>query len=127
MASTRKERPPVNASSTKLLAPARIVALSLVALAAAGLLSLRFAPDSHPVRVPSGAHAGELTLKPCTYPTADGGRPADCGTLAVRENRHDPRSRLIALRVTRIRAQAAHPGAPIFRLQGGPGITNMDF
>src|SRR4051794_19230177 len=127
MASTRKERPPVNAPSTKLLAPARIVALSLVALAAAGLLYLRFAPGSHPVRVPSGAHAGQLTLKPCTYPTADGGYAADCGTLVVPENRHDPRSRLIALPVTRIHARAPHPGTPVFRLQGGPGLTNMQF
>ena len=45
----------------------------------------------------------------------------------MRENRHDPDSRLIALPITRVRAHAAHPGAPIFRLQGGPGITNMDF
>ena len=43
------------------------------------------------------------------------------------ENRHDPNSRLIALPVTRIRARSAHPGVPIFRLQGGPGITNMEF
>ena len=26
-----------------------------------------------------------------------------------------------------IRAHSAHPGVPIFRLQGGPGITNMVF
>src|SRR5262249_54959449 len=43
------------------------------------------------------------------------------------ENRHDPHSRLIALPVKRIRSPAAHPGEPIFRLQGGPGITNMSF
>src|SRR4051794_34604201 len=127
MASTRKERPAMNAPSTKLLAPARIVALSLVALAAAGLLYLRFAPDSHPVRVPSGARAGQLTLKPCTYTTERGSYAADCGTLVVRENRHDPRSRLIALPVTRIKARSTHPGTPVFRLQGGPGLSNMQF
>ena len=43
------------------------------------------------------------------------------------ENRHDPSSRLIALPVKRIRALTAHPGEPVFRLQGGPGLTNMDF
>ena len=43
------------------------------------------------------------------------------------ENRHDPNSRLIALPVIVIRAHSAHPGVPIFRLQGGPGITNMVF
>ena len=43
------------------------------------------------------------------------------------ENRADPQSRLIALPVTRIRASVGPPGEPIFRLQGGPGITNMKF
>ena len=39
----------------------------------------------------------------------------------------NPQSRLIALPVTRIRARSAHPAEPIFRLEGGPGITNMTF
>jgi pimeloyl-ACP methyl ester carboxylesterase len=34
---------------------------------------------------------------------------------------------LIALPVKRIHALSAHPGFPVFRLQGGPGITNMAF
>ena len=73
--------------------------------------------------VPSGAHAGQLTLKHCTYAN----EPADCGTLVVPENRHNPHSRLIALPITRVRAHTSRPGRPIFRLQGGPGVTNMDF
>jgi hypothetical protein len=77
--------------------------------------------------VPAGAHAGQLTLKNCTYNTEKGAYAADCGTLVVPENRADPHSRLIALPVIRIRAHSAHPGAAIFRLQGGPGITNMVF
>ena len=117
----------MNAPSTRLLGPARIVALALVALAAAGLAYLRFAPDPGPVRVPSGAHAGQLTLKPCTYATEHGSYAADCGTLVVPENRHDRRTRLIALPVTRIHARAAHPGTPVFRLEGGPGLSNMQF
>jgi|KBSMisStaDraftv2_1062788.scaffolds.fasta_scaffold19490_2 pimeloyl-ACP methyl ester carboxylesterase len=112
---------------TRSLGPARIVALVLVALAVSALAYLRFAPDADPVSVPSGAHAGELILKPCTYGTERGRYPADCGTLVVPENRDNPSSRLIALPVTRIRARSAHPGTPIFRLEGGPGITNMDF
>jgi pimeloyl-ACP methyl ester carboxylesterase len=114
-------------ASTPRFTPGRIAGLVVVALVAVGLGYIHFAGGSDHVSVPSGAHAGQLTLKRCTYPTDDGGRAADCGMLVVRENRHDPDSRLIALRITRIRAQAAHPGAPIFRLQGGPGITNMDF
>jgi len=36
-------------------------------------------------------------------------------------------SRLIALPVTRVLARSSHPLAPIFRLNGGPGVTNMTF
>ena len=101
----------------------RIAGLILIALLTLGLGYLHFAGGSKPVSVPSGAHAGQLTLKHCTY----GNEPADCGTLVVPENRHDPHSRLIALPITRIRAHTTHPGVPIFRLQGGPGLSNMDF
>jgi pimeloyl-ACP methyl ester carboxylesterase len=112
---------------SKPLGPARIVALVLVALVVSALAYLRFAPDTGSVSVPSGARAGDLILKQCTYATERGSYPADCGTLVVPENRADPHSRLIALPVTRIRARSAHPGTPIFRLEGGPGITNMKF
>ena len=105
----------------------RIVGLALIALLTVGLGYLHFAGGSNSVSVPTGAHAGQLTLKSCTYNTEQGAYAADCGALVVRENRHDPNSRLIALPVTRIRAHSAHPGAAIFRLQGGPGITNMEF
>ncbi|HEY1597224.1 MAG TPA: hypothetical protein VGF74_17630, partial [Thermoleophilaceae bacterium] len=117
----------MEAPPNKPFRPARIVALALVAVAFAALGYIRFAPDSSSVSVPAGAHAGQLKLHPCTYHTEAGKYAADCGTLVVRENRHDPHSRLIALPVTRVRARSAHPGAPIFRLQGGPGITNMTF
>jgi pimeloyl-ACP methyl ester carboxylesterase len=63
----------------------------------------------------------------CTYATELGAVPADCGALIVPENRADPRSRLIALPVIRILARSSHPLAPIFHLNGGPGITNMTF
>jgi RND superfamily putative drug exporter len=106
---------------------ARIVALALIALALAGLGYLHLASRSSTLSVPKGAHAGQLTLRPCSYGTKDGSYAADCGTLVVPENRHDARSRLIALPVKRIRALSAHPREPVFRLQGGPGLTNMDF
>jgi pimeloyl-ACP methyl ester carboxylesterase len=106
-----------------MFTPARIVALALVALAVLGLAYLHWGTGDDKVSVPSGAHAGQLKLHSCHY----AGRAADCGTLVVRENRHDPRSRLIALPVTRVRASSANPGFPIFRLQGGPGISNMEF
>src|ERR671931_881759 len=107
--------------------PARIVALALLTLIAFGLVYLHFSLGSDRVSVPSGAKAGQLKLHPCHYGTENGSYRADCGTLVVRENRHEADSRLIALPVKRIRARFANPGAPIFRLQGGPGLTNMDF
>jgi pimeloyl-ACP methyl ester carboxylesterase len=107
--------------------PARIVAVTLLALAVLGLGYLYVSGGDSSVSVPSGAHAGQLTLHPCHYATEDGSYAADCGTLVVPENRHDAQSRLIALPVTRIRAKSPHPAEPVFRLQGGPGITNMSF
>jgi pimeloyl-ACP methyl ester carboxylesterase len=110
-------------ASTKSFGRGRTAGLVVIALVAFGLGYVHFAGGSASVSVPSGAHEGQLTLQHCRYAN----EPADCGTLVVRENRHDPHARLIALPVTRVRAHTSHPGAPIFRLQGGPGITNMDF
>jgi pimeloyl-ACP methyl ester carboxylesterase len=115
----------MQAPRTKAFGAGRIVALALLSLTALGLVYLSLGSDQ--VSVPSGAKAGQLKLHPCHYPTENGGYRADCGTLVVRENRHEADSRLIALPVTRVRARFANPGAPIFRLQGGPGITNMTF
>jgi pimeloyl-ACP methyl ester carboxylesterase len=113
--------------ATRTFTPARIVALVLIGVVIAGLAYLRFGPESEPVSVPAGAQAGDLILERCDYGTEKGSYEADCGTLVVPENRHRTDSRLIALPVKRIRARSAKPGVPIFRLQGGPGITNMDF
>jgi pimeloyl-ACP methyl ester carboxylesterase len=105
----------------------RIAALLVTVVLLAGLAYLRFAPSPEAASVPQGAHAGQLTMHPCTYPTENGSYRADCGTLAVPEDRADPRSRLIALPVIRILARSPHPLAPIFRFNGGPGQTNMTF
>src|ERR1700722_17087948 len=105
----------------------RITGLLLISVLTLGLGYLHFAVSSTAVSVPAGAHAGQLTLKNCTYTTEKGASAADCGTLVVPEDRHDPNSRLIALPVIVIRAHSAHPGVPIFRLGGGPGVTNMKF
>jgi pimeloyl-ACP methyl ester carboxylesterase len=117
----------MEASATRSLTPERIVALALIGAVIAGLAYLRFSSESEPVSVPAGAQAGDLILHRCHYGTEAGAYAADCGALVVPENRHQPGSRLIALPVTRIRARSAEPGDPIFRLQGGPGITNMNF
>src|SRR5215211_1444657 len=133
--SSRDRRPSVGCSerrspmdvSTRIFTPARLAGLALVALAVLGLAFLRFGTGEAPVTVPAAAQPGQLQLHPCDYGTEDGSYAADCGTLVVPENRHDAHSRLIALPVTRIKARSAHPAEPIFRLQGGPGITNMSF
>jgi pimeloyl-ACP methyl ester carboxylesterase len=117
----------MQAPMNRTFTPARVVALALIAVVAGGLAYLRFAPDGAAVSVPRGAQAGQLTLHPCHYATEDGTYDADCGTLVVPENRADPQSRLIALPVTRIRARSAHAAEPILRLEGGPGLTNMEF
>ncbi len=116
----------MDAPTPRTFTPARIIALALLGLAALGLAYLHFAPRDS-TSVPKGAHAGDLKLHSCHYATEEGSYDADCGTLVVKENRHKADSRLIALPVTRIRARSAKPGIPIFRLQGGPGITNMAF
>jgi pimeloyl-ACP methyl ester carboxylesterase len=134
----------MNASTTRSLSFSRLVALALIALVAGGLGYLRFGSGDESVGVPEGAKAGDLFLDACDYATEDGAYAADCGTLVVPENRADPGSQLIALPVTRIhalsgprtsrKAAASRPNRtstdgrePIFRLEGGPGITNMKF
>lgn len=112
---------------TGIFTPARIVALVLIALAVLGLAWLRFRPDADAVSVPAGAKAGDLFLESGSYETEKGTYKADIGTLVVPENRADPDSRLIALPVVRIRAGSEHPAEPIFRLEGGPGVSNMQF
>src|SRR5437764_4193290 len=117
----------MDASRTKLFGPARIVALAHISVIALGLGYLHFSAGNDSVSVPSGAHAGQLTLHSCHYATEGGSYRADCGTLVVPESRQKAHSRLIALPVTRIRARSAHPGVPIFRHAGGPGVSNMKF
>jgi pimeloyl-ACP methyl ester carboxylesterase len=105
----------------------RIVALVLIGLVLLGLAYVKLATAEETVTVPKGALAGDLLLDPCTYSTENGSYAADCGTLVVPEDRADPQSRLIAVPVTRIHARSERPAEPIFRLQGGPGISNMEF
>lgn len=70
--------------------------------------------------------AGDLHLEPCTIELDSGEFAADCGTLIAPENRTNPKSRLVTLPVTRIRATGSNPGNPIFYLEGGPGMSNMN-
>src|SRR5580704_10276983 len=126
MDSTKKE--PVSKSPpSRSFTWARIVALLVTIVLLSGLTYLGVSSGPETVAVSQGAHAGQLSMHPCTYPAENGSYRADCGTLVVPENRADPRSRLIALPVTRILARSSRPLAPVFHLNGGPGITNMTF
>jgi pimeloyl-ACP methyl ester carboxylesterase len=112
---------------TKPFPIARVIAALLAAGTLLGLAVAGSGSGPAAISVPPGARAGQLALHPCTYATESGGRPADCGTLIVPENRASARSRLIALPVTRIRSRSSRPLAPVFWLNGGPGLTNMKF
>jgi pimeloyl-ACP methyl ester carboxylesterase len=72
----------------------------------------------------SGAQS--LQLSPCRFQYVDA--QLKCGTLPVRENRDDPRSRTIPLEVIVLPSRAAHPAADpvIFVSPGGPGTTNSE-
>jgi pimeloyl-ACP methyl ester carboxylesterase len=108
-------------------APARLIALALIALLVGGLVALRFGGESDLLAVPDGAEAGDLTLESCEYATESGTYQAECGTLVVAETRGDPQSRLIVLPVLRVRAETDAPQEPVFFLTGGPGESNLEF
>jgi uncharacterized membrane protein YdfJ with MMPL/SSD domain/pimeloyl-ACP methyl ester carboxylesterase len=121
------EKEPRPRKPRRRLGFARGIGLLLIAILALGLAYVKASSGGSKVSVPAGAKAGQLSLHPCHYGTEQGSYAADCGTLVVPENRAEPGSRLIGVKVIRIKARSAHPGAPIFRLQGGPGVTNMKF
>ena len=126
-ASATNEKREGGGAPKRAFTTARIVALVVIGIVVLVLGYVHVSSGDDAVSVPSGAKAGDLILDDCRYATEQGGYDADCGTLVVPENRHEASSRLIALPVTRIRARSADPAEPIFRLQGGPGITNMTF
>ena len=105
---------------------ARIAALLVTIVLLTGLTYLGVSSSPETVSVSQGAHAGQLTMHPCTYPTENGAYRADCGTLVVPENRADPRSRLIALPVTRILARSSHPLGANLPSQRRPGHNQHD-
>ena len=81
-----------------------------------------------PLTVPADAQAGDLVgMQPCVHEVDDVEYAADCGTLVVPENRNDPKARLIALPIIKVRATGNNPTEPIFWLTGGPGASNMNF
>jgi RND superfamily putative drug exporter len=121
------EPAPAARTQRRRLGFTRVTGLLLIAILGLGLAYIKLASGGDKVSVPAGAKAGQLFLHPCHYGTEQGSYAADCGTLVVPENRAKPGSRLIGVRVIRIKARSAEPGAPVFHLEGGPGVTNMNF
>lgn len=66
--------------------------------------------------------AAALPLLPCTY----GGAQAQCGSLAVPQDRRNPQSRTIQLHVVVIRTKSASPKDPLFGIAGGPGQSAVE-
>ena len=61
-----------SSSSAQRLGRGRISGLTLIAILTLGLGYLHFAGGTDSVSVPSGAHAGQLTLNCCNYATEQG-------------------------------------------------------
>ena len=58
--------------STRRFSRGRITGLAVIAVLTLGLGYLHFAGSSTAVSVPAGAHAGQLTMHPCTYSHREG-------------------------------------------------------
>jgi pimeloyl-ACP methyl ester carboxylesterase len=110
----------------RTMTPKRSTRLLVVLALLAALLPACMGKEA-PITVPAGAQAGDLVgLQSCTYEANKVKYDADCGTLVVPENRGNPGSRLIALPVIRVHALNDSPAEPIFFLQGGPGVSNLE-
>ena len=94
--------------------PFILLAASAVAWPYAGAL---------PASAPQGA--GTVKIEKHTLDTTSGDTiHYELGTLFVRENRSDPKSRIIGVGFARFRADKQPPEAPpIFQLPGGPGSS----
>ena len=116
------ERNLVNtASKPALTIGAHRRASCAIGLVVLGLGYLHFATGDDPVSVPTCCTRGpahrwsRVTTRPRTAAT-----PPTAARSSCPENRADPRSRLIALPVTRIRARSAQPGSSGLPARGRP-------
>lgn len=74
-----------------------------------------------------GAGAQSIPLSPCRVAGIDA--EVRCGVYSVRENRGDPGSRLIPLKIIVLPARTPRPASdPVWLVSpGGPGTTNSEF
>jgi pimeloyl-ACP methyl ester carboxylesterase len=106
------------------------MAISRASCACIPLLLLCSLAVTQTVQAEPGARtASTLQLEPCELRGSQGyGRvDAQCGTLAVAENREAPDGRTIELFVARIPALKPDPAADAFMvINGGPGASSVD-
>ncbi|BAV99252.1 alpha/beta fold hydrolase [Lysobacter enzymogenes] len=73
---------------------------------------------------PAAAHQpGEIEVERGRVDGPSGPVDYEIGTLYVRENRHNPNSRVIGVGFARIKASRATGAPPVFWLPGGPGLS----
>lgn len=74
-----------------------------------------------------GEELGVLKLEKSRVQTHEGGEyNAEVGTFTVPENRTDPNSNVITLRIMRVKSLNPEAGPPIFILAGGPGGSSIN-
>ena len=69
---------------------------------------------------------GTVRFEPYAFKASSGTIPAELGHLNVPERHDRPKGKQIELAFVRFRSTAAHPGAPIVYLAGGPGTSGID-
>ena len=69
---------------------------------------------------------GDLKFEPFTIPFEGQNVAAELGRLVVRENRSNPKSKLIELAFVRLKTTAQNPGYPVVYLDGGPGSSAIN-
>ena len=97
------------------------------ALAIASVPALAVSPGMASTRQKAEATAPTLKVEPYAFKLRDGTiLQAERGSFEVPERRGDASSRRIRIGFVRLRSTAAHPGAPIVYLAGGPGGSGID-
>jgi pimeloyl-ACP methyl ester carboxylesterase len=76
----------------------------------------------------AGGSVSLLPLEPRVVRVGGRRRKVECGVMTVPERRGDPSSRTIEVPIMRLPAETPDlNGTPVFRLGGGPGMSNMGF
>jgi pimeloyl-ACP methyl ester carboxylesterase len=75
---------------------------------------------------PAELKEGDLKFEPFTIPFEGQNVATELGRLVVRENRSNPKTKLIELAFVRLKSTAEKPGYPVVYLDGGPGSSAIN-